>query len=232
MSITILLLAVNVSCAAEDSQSPVPPTATITEQLIASATPLPTATAEAPAPTDTVEAPIPAGWMTHTNQRCQYAISYPAEMQVTDQGTTSQLFAFDLDTPGAGPNNFIYVSLIDQNSPATSAGIIYNYDPVETEILLNMQIGESKPSRDFAGVAEFFTYERGPDTSIDGHDAQTYENAQPWEFPVGTKEIRYYLSLNGCTYLIGGYLDAMGSSQAGAISEELFNQIIATVQFP
>ena len=41
------------------------------------------------------------------------------------------------------------------------------------------------------------------------------ENIQPWEFPPGTKEIRYYLQANGCTYLIGGYVDATGSNQPG-----------------
>jgi hypothetical protein len=55
-----------------------------------------------------------------------------------------------------------------------------------------------------------------------------YANTQPWEFPAGTKEIRYYLKANGCTYLIGGYVDTTGSNQPGAINEELFNQVIAT----
>ena len=231
MTIAVLLLAVGVSCTAVSSQSSGQPTAIITERQVASATPLPSATAEAPTPTHTVEALLPAGWMTYTNQRCEYAISYPAEMQVTDQDTSSRILAFNLDSPGAGPPNFIYVSVIDQDSPNTGE-IVYNYDPAETEMLLNMQVGESKPTRDIADVADWFTYERKPDTTIGGHAAQTYENVQPWEFPVGTKEIRHYLSFNGCTYLIGGYLDTTSSSQADAISEELFNQIIATVGFP
>ena len=60
--------------------------------------------------------------------------------------------------------------------------------------------------------------------------AQAYENTQPWEFPAGTKEIRYYLKANDCTYQIGGYLDTTSSTQPGAISEDLFNQIVATFQ--
>ncbi|MEO7840406.1 MAG: hypothetical protein ABIU06_13745 [Anaerolineales bacterium] len=51
---------------------------------------------------------------------------------------------------------------------------------------------------------------------------------QPWKFPLGTKEIRYTLQANGCTYLIGGYLATVGSGQPGAIDEELFDQVIAT----
>jgi len=77
---------------------------------------------------------------------------------------------------------------------------------------------------------EWFTYTRLPDTVINNYAAQTYENTQPWEFPAGTKEIRYYLKANGCTYLIGGYVDTTGSNQPGAINEELFNQVIATFQ--
>jgi hypothetical protein len=79
-------------------------------------------------------------------------------------------------------------------------------------------------------VESGFTYQRQSDTLISGYTAQTYENIQPWEFPGGTKEIRYYLSLNGCMYLIGSYLDTTQSNQAGAITEELFNQIVATIQ--
>jgi hypothetical protein len=57
---------------------------------------------------------------------------------------------------------------------------------------------------------------------------QAVENTQSWELPTGTKEIRYYLQANGCTYLIGGYLDATDANQSGAINEELFNQVMAT----
>ena len=39
-------------------------------------------------------------------------------------------------------------------------------------------------------------------------EAYPLENTQPRGFPPGAKEIRYYLQANGCTYLIGGYVDA------------------------
>jgi hypothetical protein len=79
-------------------------------------------------------------------------------------------------------------------------------------------------------LASGFTFQRQEDTMLSGHTAQTYENLRPWEFPEETKEIRYYLSLDGCTYLIGGYMDVAGSTQEGVITEELFQQIIATIQ--
>jgi hypothetical protein len=194
--------------------------------------PSPTATDEAPLPTATSEVSIPTGWKTYTNQQCQYTISYPPDMEISGEGTSSQSLAFKLDSPGRGAANFVYVSVIDQESQTAGEGIIYNYSPAETDMLLNMQVGESKALRDIADVAPWFTYERKQDTTIGGHDAQTYENAQPWEFPEGTKEIRYYLLLDGCTYMIGGYLDGLGSNETGAIGEELFNQIVATIQLP
>jgi len=236
--VAVLLLAMGVSCTGQSSEQPtaiatepqgVPttPVPTVTEEA-----PLPTATVEAPAPTAVSEASIPDGWVTYTNQQCEYAISYPPEMEVGGEGTSGQSLAFKLDSPGRGPTNFIYVSMIDQESQTAGEEIIYNYDPAETEILLNMQVGDSEALRDIADVAPYFTYERKPDTTIGGYDAQAYENTQPWEFPEGTKEIRYYLTLNGCTYLIGGYLDTTGLNETGAIDEELFSQIVTTIQLP
>lgn len=186
-------------------------------------------------PTATSEAPIPAEWATHTSQQCEYAISYPSEMLAHAENPYSETLAFNLANPEEGARNFIYVSVIDpeiQNRVKQGVYLsdVYNYVPAETEILLNMQIGESKAVREVADIAPSFTYQRQPDTMISGHAAQTYENVQPWEFPGGTKEIRYYLSLDGCTYLIGGYMDTTGSNQPGAITEELFKQIVATVR--
>ena len=150
-------------------------------------------------------------------------------MQVTDQGTYSQIIGFRLANPDEGARNFVYVSVIDEEIQSMDEEGVYNYDPTEAEILLNMQVGESQSVREVQNVAQWFTYQRMPDTPIGGHAAQSYQNVQPWEFPGGTKEIRYYLTLNGCTYLIGGYLDTTSSNQPGAITEELFDQIVATV---
>ena len=187
------------------------------------------------ASTATSGAAMPAGWATHTSQQCEYSISYPSEMQVTDQSPYSQTLRFKSADPDAGARNFIYVSVVGpQTQSMVQAGAyqneVYNYDPAETDVLLNMQVGESRSSRADANAAPGFTYQRQADTTISGQAARTYENAQPWEFPAGTKEIRHYVSANGCTYLIGGYVDAAGSNQPGAISEDLFHQIRATVQ--
>jgi hypothetical protein len=184
----------------------------------------PPVTQPASAPTPTL---LP-GWETHSNQsECSYAIDHPSNMDVTSQGTYSWLIGVSTTEPAGPVPNFIYISVIPdgfQNEP----GAIYNYDPGETQSLLNMQVGESRSLREDPTTAPWFTYTRLPDTIVGIQAAQTYENTQPWEFPPSTKEIRYYLQGNGCTYLIGAYLATVGSGQPGAIGEDLFDQIIAT----
>ncbi len=188
-------------------------------------------------PAEASQAPVPAGWAsyTSTSQQCGYVISYPPEIQVTEQTPYSQTFGFQLADSDAGARNFIYVSVVTPEIQNTvKEGLyeheVYNYDPAATEILLNMQIGESKPVHESPSMETGFTFERKLDTQISGHTAQTYENLNPWEFPSGTQEMRYLLTLDGCTYLIGGYMDTTESNQPGAITEELFNQIVATIQ--
>ena len=180
-------------------------------------------------------ASIPAGWSTYTSQQCEYAISHPTEMAGSDQNPYSRLFNFKSADPDAAHPNFVYVSVIaPEVQNMVEAGIynaeVYNYDPAQTDILLGMQVGESKTTHPAPDVQSGFTYQRLPDAAIGGHTSQAYENVQPWEFPAGTKEIRYYSSLNGCIYLIGGYVDTTGSNQPGAITEDVFQQIIATVE--
>jgi hypothetical protein len=175
-----------------------------------------------------VEATLPAGWETYASQgQCGYTLSHPADMEGASQNEYSWILSPTTTDPSGPFPNFVFVSVIPdgfQNEP----GAIYNYDPVETETLLNMQVGESKSLREDPNIAPSFTYTRLPDTALSNQAAQMYENIQPWEFPAGTKEIRYYLQANGCTYQIGGYMDTTGSGQAGAMNEELFDQVIAT----
>jgi len=188
-------------------------------------------------PTEDSQAPIPAAWTTYTSasQQCGYEISYPSEMMVTDQTPYSQTFGFKLPDPDTVNPNFIYVSVV---TPETQKMVedgaynhdVYNYDPMATEILLAMQPGESKSVHQSPDMATWFTFERKPDTDISGYAAQAYENLLPWEFPDGTKETRYILSTEGCTYLIGGFVDITPSDQPGEIVESLFQQIIATMQ--
>lgn len=221
LSLASLLLVVSAGCVPASTQPPAQPTPSATEPQAAPMTLLPTAT---------IENVIPPGWETYTSRRCEYAIGYPSEMQVTSEGASSQTLWFELANPEEGARNFVYVSVIDQEFQNLGGEVIYNYEPAEAESLLNMQVGENKSVREDPNTAAWFTYQRQPDTMIGGYAAQTFENVQPWEFPGGTKEIRYYLSLNRCTYLIGGYMDTAGSNLPGAITEDLFQQIVDTVR--
>jgi hypothetical protein len=149
-------------------------------------------------------------------------------MDAASQGTYSWMLSFITAEPSGPVPNFIYISVIPDDFQSSEPGVIYNYNPVELLTLLNTQVGESRSLRDDPTLADWFTYTRLPDTALGDQTAQTYENDQPWEFPLGTKEIRYYLQAQGCTYLIGGYMATVGSGQPGAMDEELFDQIIAT----
>jgi hypothetical protein len=172
---------------------------------------------------------VPSGWETYNNQgQCGYAIDHPSDMDGASQDTYSWILSRTTTEPSGPVPNFIYISVIPDDFQSGGDEIIYNYNPAETQTLLNIQVGESRSLRDDPNIAPWFTYTRLPDTSLGNQAAQTYENTQPWEFPLGTREIRYYLKANGCTYLVGGYMATVGSGQPGAIDEELFDQIISS----
>lgn len=215
-----LLFSALVGCAPRATQhvdpiTPVPPTS-----LVAATAPLATT--------------LPADWETSTGQgQCGYAISHPASMDLTSEGPYSWTFSFTSTEPSGLVPNFVYISVIPDGFQGGEDGSIYNYNPADTATLLSMQVGESRSLREdpnLGDLAAGFRYTRLPDITLSNLTAQTYENTQPWEFPAGTKEIRYYLQSNGCTYLIGGYFSTVGSGQPGAISQELFDEIMATFQ--
>jgi len=174
----------------------------------------------------------PAGWMTasHVIQSCEVHLSYPADMQVTDQGANSRLLGYIPESPDTVAWNFIYVSIIPEELRGSNEGEIYNYSPAVAGLLFDLQVGESAAVHDNPQIASWYTYQRLPDTTIGGQTAMAYENDMPWEFPVGTKEIRYYVSVNDCLYQIGGYLDTTRSSEPGMIAEDLFHQIIDNIR--
>lgn len=172
----------------------------------------------------------PPGWVTHyasgDQGQCGYAIDHPAELDFAGQGLYSWILNYTAIEPSGPVPNFIYISVIPDDVQSDEAGIIYNYDPGETQMLLNMQVGDSISLRNDPTLESWFTYTRLPDSMLGTQAAKTYENTQPWEFPLGTKEIRHYLQANNCIYLIGGYIATVGSGQPGAIDEDLFDQIM------
>ena len=228
--LAILLLVITASCVSVNTRPALQPIPSATEPPPMPSTIEPQATPTTPAPTTTDEALIPAGWTTYTGQGCEYAISLPADMQILDEEIYSRTFGFKLVNPDQVAGNFVYVSVIMQESQNLGGEGIYNYDPNVAKLLLNLQVGESKAVHPVPDLAPWFTYQRLPDTNISGYSVQTYANLQPWEFPEGTKEMRYYLSLNDCMLQIGGYVDTTQSNQPGAITEDRFKQIVATLR--
>jgi hypothetical protein len=203
--------------------------------VLAGCAPANTPPAEQPAesptvlPTDTSAPALPSGWETYSNAgQCGYTIGHPADMDGASQGDYNWLLTPTAADPGGPTANFIYISVIPDDFEGTEPGSIYNYDPAETPALLDLPVGESLSLRNDPAFDPWFTYTRLPDEALGGRPAQAYENTQPWEFPPGTSEIRYYLKANGCTYLLGAYLATAGSDQPGAIDEALFDQILAT----
>jgi hypothetical protein len=169
------------------------------------------------------------GWERYAHPgQCRFVIDHPSGMDLASQGTYNWLLSSPATDPGGPVPSFVYVSVIPDDFQASEPGIIYNYDPGETQTLLAMPVGESRSLREDPTLADWFTYTRLQDITLNDQPAQAYENTQPWEFPPGTEEIRYYLKANGCTYLIGGYLATVGSGQPGWIDGELFDQVIAT----
>jgi hypothetical protein len=173
---------------------------------------------------------IPSGWQTVTSeQQCGFNISHPAEMKGVSQDSYSWLISTAATDPDQVAPNFVYVTAVPTDFQ-NGTEIAYNYDSAVTDLLMNMQVGAAQPVHTNPDMATWFTFTRLPDITIDGQVAQAYENTQPWEFPAGTKEIRYYLKANDCIYQLGGYMDTTGSTQPGAIDEDLVNQIVATFQ--
>lgn len=221
LALMSLLVVVAAGCAPATTQ-PVEPTTTPPVEATEPVDP-----ATAPPAT---EVTLPSGWESYIGQgQCGYTIGHPADMEGTSQNTYSLTLSQAATEPSGPFPNFIYVSVIPTDFQG-GAGEIYNYDPAETQTLLSLQPGESKSLREDPALAPSFTYTRLPDTTLNHQAAQAYENNQPWEFPAGTKEIRYYLQGNGCTYLIGGYISTDDSGAAGAIRRELFDEIVATFQ--
>jgi hypothetical protein len=180
--------------------------------------------------TPIIEVTLPSGWETHASQeQCGYSISHPGEMDTNSMVTNSWTINFTSTEPSGPDTNFVYVSVIPDDFQG-GPGEIYNYDPAATENLFKLQVGETGPLYDIPAVASWHVYTRLPDATLSKRIAQSYENNQPLDFPAGTKEIRYYLQANGCTYMIGGYIATLDSGEPRTMSQELFDAIIATFE--
>lgn len=164
-----------------------------------------------------------ANWKTYTNNQYGFSISFPSDFEINKQAD-NQSFIIEriLNRPGKN-SNFLYITIITTGQNMIKNNI-YAYDPKETNILLDMQIGVSKSIRPKDLLSKFWTYRRIQDVSIDGLQARSFENNNPWEFPPGTIERKMYLTKGNMMYIIG-FLYGKD------LSENFFNQILSTFKF-
>lgn len=164
----------------------------------------------APVPTESQD--ISDNWNVYFSF-LRYKISYPDGYVIQPNGDYSIWIFKPLDEPGAGPFNFIYVSLVQPNM-IDNEGQIYNYNPTQFKKLQGLKVGESISLGDTQppnpNLDKWFTYTRVDDAEIDGHIAKRFENNNPWEFPGGTTEVRYIFESGGYIYILGYYYSGKG----------------------
>ena len=80
------------------------------------------------------------------------------------------------------------------------------------------------------GLDKSFSYTRSPDIKVGELTTKAYVNNNPWEFPQGVKEYRYFVEKDNFTYMIGGYIEGK-NFPVYYISEQEFDQILSTFKF-
>jgi hypothetical protein len=162
---------------------------------------------------------------TFVNKEFGYSFKYPYEYLVKENGENSYMVIKESESGEPINTNFAYLSIIP-SVMESEGGEIYNYNTSETNTLFEMAAGETKSLRDEtedSDMHEYFTYKRLPDEILSGLITKIYLNEKPWEFPEGTKELRYYVEKDGYIYLLGAYFDFQ--------TEEELTNIITSFQF-
>ena len=113
----------------------------------------PTATAPSiPSPTEAVEATLPRCPRDGRPTPARDNAATPSATQQTWTAPARRLHSWILTYTATEPSgpvpNFVYISVIPGDFQSGRQGVIYNYDPAETETLLNMQVGESRSFRE------------------------------------------------------------------------------------
>jgi hypothetical protein len=154
---------------------------------------------------------IPDGWKTYNSETLKYSISYPESYNVEANGENSIIIQKPLKTPSVGPANFVYVSVVTEDKYEND-GAVYNFNDDDYEKLMDLDIGDSVSfaASDQPELSKWFTYNRIEDTVIDGQPTRRFENKSPWEFPPGTKEVRYIFEDDGVIYVLGYYYGGDG----------------------
>jgi hypothetical protein len=181
-------------------------------------------------PTATV-APFvkPVDWETYEDSSYSYAISFPSDFEVKQNGDASIQILREQPPMGVGPTNFAYISVVTPNKiDVTNA--IYNYNLKDYQKLEELQVSEVVSLSSGSQLKDFFTYRRYPDKKIGEITAKQFVNEKPWEFPEGTKETRLIFTKDNRIFIVGVYIKADDLPEH-RLNSELFNQIISTLTF-
>lgn len=181
-----------------------------------------------PTPTPVLQTPTPtsdptADWQTYTNTEFGFSFKYPQNMKTSCTFDSDDCSFDSFVGPGRGPENFIWLTII----PVDSSERKHYYNSGESTIdsFLNAKPNEKVVDNPVPEAADFFTYTRLDDISLDNVPVKVFENNNPWESKEGTISRRIIFTKNNYIYTIGAYIESED------ISLELFNQILSTFKF-
>ncbi len=163
----------------------------------------------------------------YTDPDFGYEIYIPNSMTSEKQSDYSKLFYPKEQPLGAGPTNFIYVSVVTPDK-RDALGDVYNYNAEQFNKLIALtNIGDSVnlASGDVPDLGDWFTYTLVDEVSFNSGRAKVFENTRPWEFPAGTTETRFIFDSNENVYLLGYY--SGGDSGATLDPREAYKSILS-----
>lgn len=157
-----------------------------------------------------------------------YTLRLPETFESESMGTYSRMYKKKAAPGSVDVTNFAYISVIPTSQRATS-GEIYNYTRADVDALRRVPLNDSVVlGAKNLTTEKYFTYSHEADTMIGGYGTKVFVNAQPWEFPTGTKEYRYLVEFGNVTYLLGGYV---GTTDSAQLQKAELDQLFSTLTF-
>lgn len=161
----------------------------------------------------------------YTDPTYGYKIYIPEGFIADDQSKQSTLFYPQNQPQGAGPTNFIYISVVPPDM-RNSVGEIYNYNPSDFAKLIALEkVGDKTSLAGSPDMAEWFTYSVVEEFDFGSGRIKNFENTKPWEFPLGTTENRFIYATENNIYILGYY--SGGTSGATIDPREAYKSILS-----
>lgn len=161
---------------------------------------------DSPGPAGGSGQPAPSDAAGRAVVRPGYSLTLPENMREEPNGDFNFLYFPETDEPGAGPTDFLYVSVAPRGV-GDAEGQIYNYRKNEVDILQATPVGETADLNKggIPDLSSYYRYERTADRMLGGYGAAGFVNRKPWEFPAGTTEYRFIVPFTQGVYVIGYY---------------------------